>query len=145
MAPEISILRDRTMPQWAIALTSASAMGIYLIDDPVLFVLAVIYETIVDGMLTIAGHFANIIMSVFGEFGAALLGIAMIPIGVGGAIGGLVLELVALLVSIMTGLASIAGPFSPIIIVGMWVIAGYLAIALLTALKKAIPLVIPWL
>lgn len=138
-------IRDSAVPEWAVALTSASAMGVYLVDDPIGFVLAVVYESIVEGALTFAGQVAVLIMALYREVASVVLGILMIPLGLGGVLGDVVLSLVGLVTGLMDALAAAAGPFAPVVIALMWVVVAYVVLALLNLARKALPLVIPWL
>lgn len=112
------------------ALTGASALGVSLVDDPVGFVIAVIVEWFVGGILSLLEAIVMLISTVWIELTDAIIILGSALAESGGIVGETIALVLNELILVVESVASIGGPAAPFIIVLVW--AGVVvAIALL--------------
>ncbi|WP_336331129.1 hypothetical protein [Haloarcula sp. CGMCC 1.2071] len=118
---------------------TVSAGGVYLLNDPVGFVVGAVAEWAIGGVLTSVGEFGVLILDLYDILQNAVIdagGVAVEPFSIAGGLIGDGLDEVALLAA---SIAEATGPFAPLLAVVM--IAGLVVLGvtvvryLLEALK----------
>lgn len=112
---------------------STSVLGYSLLENPRGFVLAVIYDTAVNSVITGAGWVGAQIQMLWGLFTDATVG------AVGAALGPPARGIVDLVESILFGIeglvvtiANAAGPLAPLVVVLVWAFVALGVVALIT-------------
>lgn len=132
---EVSNLRSRlsdlesTVSQLA-GLTSASALGVYLVEDPVLFVQAVIIEWVVGGFLSLAGEVGAIFLTAWMTVTDAFIQSGQLILEPFGIAGDSITGTIALIGNEINMIAGVTGPAAPFVAVVIWgmlvfIVAGY--------------------
>lgn len=138
----ISAAFRRIAPDWllnlrTIATASVVAGGseIYLREDPVAYVRAILSGSLIDAVQTIVGTIANGFLMILGIFTGALGDAGSSLLGSFGSVGDVSLLLIDTLNNTIATLAASAGPLSPIVVVVIYggivvVVAGAVRVAL---------------
>lgn len=137
-----------TPPSWfsrAAALFTAggaTVMGVSIWDDPATWAIVTVSDFLInDVILAVAESIGGLVVLInrqirgaFGTSGAVVLD------GIG-AVGGVVLGLLGTINSVVETLAGAAGPFSLLVVVGSWIVAGLLGAVLVRGAVETVRVV----
>lgn len=122
-------------------LTSASALGIALVDDPVLFVQAVVIEWIVGGFISLAGEVAAVISFAWITVTDAFIESGQLILAPFGIVGESVTDAIILIGTQIDTIAASSGPFAPLIAIVIW---GMIVFFVATLLRSSLE-VLKWI
>jgi len=108
-------------------------------------VLAIVASWLVGGILAFRDQVTGLFLDATGAFIGALESGGEPVADAIAIVAGVPIDLVELLTEQLASLASMAGPFAPLVVVVAWAIAAALVLGLIQFLWWLIPLVIPWL
>lgn len=127
------------------ALMGASALGVGLTEDPVGFVVAVVIDWAIGGMISFAGEVATEVLSVWNLLTSTIVGTGVLLLEPFGAIGQVPIIVIGLINEIIVNIAASAGPGAPVVVMFLWAVLVFFTAVAARAVIELTPLVVPWL
>lgn len=117
---------------------SATAAGVSLWENPAAWVLAVVSEFVVEGVLSLGRELGELVVLVNNQIGGALGDVGGAILSGFGVLGGAVLSVYGIYDSVVATLARAAGPFSFLVVIASIALAMVVGALLTTLILRAV-------